>query len=124
MAVKYFKRDDSVYDYRDADVLICNKERTVVVGILYIHGQDTAPRIVFMANGNVAKQVLSEAKSIGFSVNKNSPFANIMYVEYEVGDELKPELYQVAAEILALVYTERNNTKKKKKKRNKRKGGK
>ncbi len=90
-----------------ADVVITNPTH-LAVAILYDNTKDEAPRVIAKGEDYLAKRIKETAKENGVPVVENKPLARALYATVEVDETIPPELYQAVAEILAVVYTERN----------------
>lgn len=90
-----------------ADVVITNPTH-IAVAILYDNTRDEAPRVVAKGEDYLAKRIKDTAKENGVPIVENKPLARALYATVEVDETIPPELYQAVAEILAVVYTERN----------------
>ncbi|QFJ56248.1 flagellar biosynthesis protein FlhB [Pseudobutyrivibrio xylanivorans] len=90
-----------------ADVVITNPTH-IAVAILYDNTKDEAPRVVAKGEDYLAKKIKDAAKESGVPVVENKPLARALYATVDIDETIPPELYQAVAEILAVVYTERN----------------
>ncbi|MBR5636692.1 MAG: flagellar biosynthesis protein FlhB [Pseudobutyrivibrio sp.] len=90
-----------------ADVVITNPTH-IAVAILYDNERDEAPRVVAKGEDYLAAKIKDTAKENGVPIVENKPLARALYATVEVDETIPPELYQAVAEILAVVYTERN----------------
>ena len=55
-----------------------------------------------------AKKIKDVAKESNVPIVENKPLARALYATVEIDETIPPELYQAVAEILAVVYTNRN----------------
>lgn len=90
-----------------ADVVITNPTH-LAVAIVYDNTKDEAPRVIAKGEDYLAKRIRETAKENGVPIVENKPLARALYATVEVDETIPPELYQAVAEILAVVYTERN----------------
>ena len=90
-----------------ADVVITNPTH-LAVAILYDNTKDEAPRVVAKGEDYLALKIKEAAKESGVPIVENKPLARALYATVEVDETIPPELYQAVAEILAVVYTEKN----------------
>ena len=90
-----------------ADVVITNPTH-LAVAIVYDNTKDEAPRVVAKGEDYLAKRIRETAKENGVPIVENKPLARALYATVEVDETIPPELYQAVAEILAVIYTERN----------------
>ncbi len=91
-----------------ADVVITNPTH-IAVAILYDNTKDDAPRVVAKGEDYLAKKIKDAAKENGVPIVENKPLARALYATVDLDEAIPPELYQAVAEILAVVYTNRNN---------------
>ena len=75
----------------------------LAVALKYKQDQDTAPLVVASGKGVLAEAILKKAADAGIPVHPDSELAN-MLSEVEVGDSIPEELYEVVAQIMAMVY--------------------
>ena len=90
-----------------ADVVITNPTH-IAVAILYDNTKDDAPRVVAKGEDYLAKKIKDLAKESDVPIVENKPLARALYATVEIDQAIPPELYQSVAEILAVVYTNRN----------------
>lgn len=90
-----------------ADVVITNPTHIAVV-ILYDNTKDEAPRVVAKGEDYLAKKIKDLAKESDVPIVENKPLARALYATVDIDETIPPELYQAVAEILAVVYTNRN----------------
>ncbi|SDH37573.1 flagellar biosynthetic protein FlhB [Pseudobutyrivibrio sp. 49] len=90
-----------------ADVVITNPTH-IAVAILYDNTKDEAPRVIAKGEDYLAKKIKDTAAENGVPIVENKPLARALYATVDIDQTIPPELYQAVAEILAVVYTERN----------------
>ncbi|MBR1622771.1 MAG: EscU/YscU/HrcU family type III secretion system export apparatus switch protein, partial [Pseudobutyrivibrio sp.] len=90
-----------------ADVVITNPTH-IAVAILYDNTKDEAPRVVAKGEDYLAKKIKDLAKESDVPIVENKPLARALYATVEIDQAIPPELYQAVAEILAVVYTNKN----------------
>ena len=90
-----------------ADVVITNPTH-IAVAILYDNTKDEAPRVVAKGEDYLAKKIKDLAKDSNVPIVENKPLARALYATVEIDETIPPELYQAVAEILAVVYTNKN----------------
>ncbi len=90
-----------------ADVVITNPTH-IAVAILYDNTRDEAPRVIAKGEDYLAKKIKDTAAESGVPIVENKPLARALYATVDVDQTIPPELYQAVAEILAVVYTERD----------------
>jgi flagellar biosynthesis protein len=75
----------------------------LAVALKYRQDQDATPLVVATGKGVLAQAILKKAAEAGIPVHPDSELAN-MLSEVEVGDSIPEELYEVVAQIMAMVY--------------------
>lgn len=90
-----------------ADVVITNPTH-IAVAILYDNTKDEAPRVVAKGEDYLAQKIKDAAAENGVPIVENKPLARALYATVDIDQTIPPELYQAVAEILAIVYTERD----------------
>ena len=90
-----------------ADVVITNPTH-IAVAIFYDNTKDEAPRVVAKGEDYLAKKIKDLAKESNVPIVENKPLARALYATVDIDETIPPELYQAVAEILAVVYTNRN----------------
>lgn len=70
----------------------------------YEAGQDAAPRVMAAAEGKIAQKMLEIAQEHNIPIYRDPVLADAL-VRLDVGQEIPPELYKAAAEILAFIYS-------------------
>lgn len=90
-----------------ADVVITNPTH-IAVAILYDNTKDEAPRVVAKGEDYLAKKIKDVAAESDVPIIENKPLARALYATVEIDEVIPPELYQAVAEILAVVYTQKN----------------
>ncbi|WAM32117.1 flagellar biosynthesis protein FlhB [Caldicellulosiruptor naganoensis] len=91
-----------------ADVVITNPTH-YAVALLYEPEKFDAPRVIAKGKDYIAQKIKQEAKKYGIEIVENEDLARSLYNMCEVGDFIPPELYQAVAEVLAYVYSLKNN---------------
>ena len=86
-----------------ADVIITNPTH-YAVALKYERGKDAAPVILAKGEDRFARRLKEIAAEHGVPVVENKPVARLLFALGRVGETIPPELYQAAAEILAMVY--------------------
>ncbi len=64
---------------------------------------DTAPRIVAKGERNIAAQILRIARKNGIHIEQDAFLAESL-MQFDVGEYISEELYEVIAQLLAFVY--------------------
>lgn len=70
----------------------------------YDAGKDEAPRVVAAGQGELAQRILDLAQEHNIPIYRDPALAKAL-VKLDVGQEIPPELYRAAAEILAFIYS-------------------
>ena len=94
-------------DLPRADVVITNPTH-FAVALRYDDSSDAAPIVIAKGADLVAKNIREKAKEHGIEIVENKSLARTLFYTVEIGDEIPPELYQTVAEILAFVYSLKN----------------
>lgn len=69
----------------------------------YRPGDEAAPRLVARGRGSAAQQILARAEACGVPIRRDEAMVELLDA-VELGEQIPPELYAAAAEILAWVY--------------------
>ncbi len=91
-----------------ADVVITNPTH-YAVAIKYDSKQYSAPVVVAKGEDFLAQKIKEVARENHVEIVENKPLARMLYANVDVGQEVPPELYQAVAEVLAFVYSLREN---------------
>lgn len=91
-----------------ADVVITNPTH-YAVAIKYDAQKYSAPVVVAKGENFLAQKIKEVAKEHHIEIVENKPLARMLYANVDVGQEVPPELYQAVAEVLAFVYSLREN---------------
>lgn len=75
----------------------------LAVALKYRQDQDVAPMVVATGKGVLAQAILKKAAEAGIPIHPDSELAE-MLSEVEAGDRIPEELYEVVAQIMAMVY--------------------
>lgn len=70
----------------------------------YEAGKDAAPKVMAAGGGKIAQKMLEIAQEHNIPVYRDPVLADAL-VRLDVGQEIPPELYKAAAEILAFIYS-------------------
>ncbi|MDJ0840415.1 MAG: EscU/YscU/HrcU family type III secretion system export apparatus switch protein [Acidobacteriota bacterium] len=95
---------------READVVITNPTH-FAVGLKYVHGQMTAPKVVARGVDHLALHIRRIARHAEIPIVENRSLARALYYSTEMGDEIPDRLFKPVAEILAFVYKLRKERK-------------
>lgn len=91
-----------------ADVVITNPTH-YAVAIKYDAQKYSAPVVVAKGENFLAQKIKEVAKEHRIEIVENKPLARMLYANVDVGQEVPPELYQAVAEVLAFVYSLKEN---------------
>lgn len=91
-----------------ADVVITNPTH-YAVAIRYDSNISSAPIVIAKGMDYLALRIRSIAGENKVEIVENKPLARALYQTVDIGDEIPPELYQAVAEVLAFVYSLKNN---------------
>ena len=91
-----------------ADVVITNPTH-FAVALKYEANKGQAPVVIAKGADYLAFDIKAKAKEYGIEIVENKPLARILYNNVEIGAQIPPELYQAVAEVLAFLYSLKNN---------------
>lgn len=89
-----------------ADVVVTNPTH-FAVALRYDPRRMSAPRVVARGQRAIAREIIRLARVHGIEVIQNPPVARSLFAACALGEPVPQELYQVIAEIFALVYRRR-----------------
>ncbi|HOB15752.1 MAG TPA: EscU/YscU/HrcU family type III secretion system export apparatus switch protein [Defluviitoga sp.] len=78
-------------------------EKKKAVALRYKRGVDNAPKVVAKGMNLIAQRILEIAEKENIPIIKNEKAVEDFYA-LDLNDEIPPELYEIAAEIIAFVY--------------------
>ncbi len=90
-----------------ADVVITNPTH-LAAALQYDKSISEAPILIAKGADYLAQKIKEVAKENDIAIVENKPLARMLYYNVELGKEIPPELYQMAAEVLAYVYGLKN----------------
>lgn len=90
-----------------ADVVITNPTH-LAAALQYDKNVSEAPILIAKGADYLAQKIKEVAKEHDIVIVENKPLARMLYYNVELGAEIPPELYQMAAEVLAYVYGLKN----------------
>lgn len=96
-------------DIPKADVIITNPTH-YAVAVAYDNASYEAPYIVAKGADMIAQNIKKIAKEHSLPIVENKYVARTIYQTVEIGDIIPEELYEAVAEILAYVYSLKNNS--------------
>ncbi len=73
------------------------------VALRYAPDQNKAPTVVAKGKGLLAESILAKAKESGVPVQEDPSLVEILS-QLELEQEIPPELYQLVAEVLSMIY--------------------
>lgn len=88
-------------NYTNDDIL---KKIKKAAALKYVAGKDAAPRVTALGEGEFAQKMLELAREHNIPIYKDPALAEAL-VKLDIGQEIPPELYRAAAEILAFIYS-------------------
>ncbi|RKD27770.1 flagellar biosynthetic protein FlhB [Caminicella sporogenes DSM 14501] len=95
-------------DVPKADVIITNPTH-FAVAIVYNEEIDDAPKVIAKGKDIIAQNIKKIARENDIPLYENKPLAQTLYHTVEIGEYIPPELYQAVAEVLAYIYSLKNN---------------
>lgn len=91
----------------EADVVITNPTH-FACALLYDKEKSEAPILVAKGADYIAQKIKDAAKEHHVPIVENKPLARMLYYNVDLEQEIPQELYQMAAEVLAYVYSLKN----------------
>lgn len=91
-----------------ADVIITNPTH-YAIAIKYDSNVSEAPLVIGKGKDLIAQKIKDTAKKHSVPIIENKPLAQALYKSVDIGREIPMELYKAVAEILAFVYSLKNN---------------
>lgn len=95
-------------DVPDADVVITNPTH-FAVAIKYNINDGVSPKVIAKGQNLIAQNIKKIATENDVTIVENKPLARALFASTEVGDFIPVELYQAVAEVLAYVYSLKEN---------------
>ena len=92
-----------------ADVVVRNPTH-YAVALRYDQDKNRAPQVVAKGKDHIALKIVEIAEKNGVSTIENPPLARALYAQVDLGREIPFELYDAVAEVLTVVYREKNKT--------------
>jgi flagellar biosynthetic protein FlhB len=87
-----------------ADVVVRNPTH-YAIALKYNAEKSMAPIVVAKGQDYIALRIIAEAEKYAVPITENRSLARALYKTVELGQEIPPEYYSVLAEILAWVYS-------------------
>lgn len=95
----------------DATVVITNPTH-LAVAIKYEEGKMEAPKVIAKGADNVALRIKEKALEYKVPIIENKPLARLIHDSVEIDSDIPQDMYQVVAEVLAMVFKLEKNKKK------------
>ena len=92
-----------------ADVVIRNPTH-YAVALKYDQDKNRAPEVIAKGKGYLAMRIVQIAEEHDVYCMENPPLARALYSQVDLGREIPYELYDAVAEVLTVVYKEKNKT--------------
>jgi flagellar biosynthesis protein len=73
------------------------------VALRYDAKESNAPVIIAKGKGHIAQKILDKAKEHGIPVQEDPSLVEVLS-QFDLNQEIPPELYQLVAEILSFIY--------------------
>jgi len=80
------------------------KRRDTALALKYHPKSDSAPRVTAKGKGKVAEKIIEIAKKHNIYIHNDPDLIEVLS-QLDINDEIPPDLYMVAAELLAFVYS-------------------
>lgn len=96
-------------DVPGADVVVRNPTH-YAVALKYDQDKNKAPMVVAKGKDNLAMRIVRVAEENDVYCMENPPLARALYAQVELGHEIPYELYDAVAEVLTVVYKQKNKT--------------
>ncbi|MEA2109964.1 MAG: EscU/YscU/HrcU family type III secretion system export apparatus switch protein [Pseudomonadota bacterium] len=80
-----------------------SRKKLMAAALRYEQGKQKAPAVVAKGSGVVAEKIIEMAKRHGIPLQENSELVQVL-MKLEINQEIPAELYQVVADILAMIY--------------------
>lgn len=92
-----------------ADVVIRNPTH-FAVALRYDQDKNRAPQVIAKGKDYLALKIVEIAEKNNVYTMENPPLARALYAQVDLGREIPFELYDAVAEVLTVVYKEKNKT--------------
>ena len=80
-----------------------SRKKLMAAALRYEQGKQKAPAVVAKGSGIVAEKIIEMAKSYGIPLQENPELIQVL-MKLEINQEIPAEIYQVVADILAMIY--------------------
>lgn len=88
--------------------------RKKAVALKYDSEKKSAPHVIAKGQGEVAKNIIDEAKNNDVNIHEDKALTQMLY-QLDVNEQIPPNLYPIIAEVFALIYQAEKNVDRKKK---------
>ncbi len=92
-----------------SDVVIRNPTH-YAVALKYDQDKNRAPLVVAKGKDYIAQRIVKIAEENDVYLMEDPPLARALYAQVDLGREIPYELYDAVAEVLTVVYREKNKT--------------
>jgi flagellar biosynthesis protein len=80
------------------------KKKNTALALRYQPKSDSAPKVTAKGKGKLAEKIIEIAKKNNIYIHNDPDLVEIL-AQLDINDEIPPNLYIVAAELLAFVYS-------------------
>ncbi len=98
-----------MHDVPTADVVVRNPTH-YAVALKYDQDKNNAPQVVAKGKDFLAQRIVAIAEENDVYTIEDPPLARSLYSMVDIGREIPAELYNAVAEVLTVVYREKNKT--------------
>ncbi|MBW2245638.1 MAG: EscU/YscU/HrcU family type III secretion system export apparatus switch protein [Deltaproteobacteria bacterium] len=84
--------------------MTARKRQDTAIALKYRPKSDSAPKVTAKGKGKVAEKIIEIAKKNNIYIHNDPDLIEILS-QLDINDEIPPDLYIVAAELLAFVYS-------------------
>lgn len=102
-------RNRMMQEVPSADVVIRNPTH-YAVALRYDQDKNRAPQVIAKGKDHLALKIVQIAEQHDVYCMENPPLARALYSQVDLGREIPYELYDAVAEVLTVVYREKNKT--------------
>ncbi|MFC1586113.1 EscU/YscU/HrcU family type III secretion system export apparatus switch protein [Fibrobacterota bacterium] len=83
--------------------MLLNKLQKLAVALKYKYQEDKEPMVVASGRGRIAEAIIKKANDADVPVHEDNHLAELLY-QVEVGSSIPDELYDVVAQLIAMIY--------------------
>jgi flagellar biosynthesis protein len=80
-----------------------SRKKLMAAALRYEQGKQKAPAVVAKGSGVVAEKIIEMARKHGIPLQENPELVQVL-MKLDINQEIPAELYQVVADILAMIY--------------------